>query len=368
MAGSKDFRDEKLTQVKERIFEKDIDALLVLNIEGSNSVTTRYLSGFSGSFSALVITPRRHIIITDSRYWTQVKDESSFELVKFIPSRTLFDYVSDLMNTLELRKVAIEKDRITAGMLDMLKTKANVNFEDVSNLIVDIRSKKMQDEIVKIKTAVEIAQTAFNKMLEIAKPGMKEYELAAYLEYQMKLLGADGPAFDTIVASGYRGALPHGKASEKIIEKGEPIVVDWGARYKGYNSDITRVFSLGEPSDRVKEIHKIVYDAQQKALGAIKPGVIGKDVDSIARSYITDNGYGEYFGHSLGHGLGMEVHENPSLSFKNDKPLEVGHVVTVEPGIYLENEFGIRIEEDVVVNENGCEILTTLPREIIIVG
>lgn len=356
-----------LEEVKSKIFEKDIDALIVLNIEGSNRVTTRYLSGFTGSFSALLITPRRHIIITDSRYWTQVKQESDFELVKYVPPRTFLETVAELIASLDLRKVAIEKDRISSGYFEALSSKVNAQFEDVSNLILEVRSRKSEDEIEKMKVAVEIAESAFKKMLEIAKPGMKEYELAAYLEYQMKLLGAEDIAFESIIASGYRGALPHGKASDKVIEKGEPVVVDWGARYQGYNSDLTRVFCIGEPSDKVKEVHRIVYEAQQKALEVIKAGITGKEVDSIARNHITENGYGEYFGHGLGHGLGLEVHENPSLSFRYDKPLEVGHVVTVEPGIYLENEFGIRIEEDVVVREESCQILTTLPRELIII-
>lgn len=356
-----------LEEVKSKIFEKDIDALIVLNVEGSNRVTTRYLSGFTGSFSALLITPRRHIIITDSRYWTQVKQESDFELVKYVPPRTFLETVAELIASLDLRKVAIEKDRISAGYFEALSSKVNAQFEDVSNLILEVRSRKSEDEIEKMKVAVEIAESAFKKMLEIAKPGMKEYELAAYLEYQMKLLGAEDIAFESIIASGYRGALPHGKASDKVIEKGEPVVVDWGARYQGYNSDLTRVFCMGEPSDKVKQVHKIVYEAQQKALEVIKAGVTGKEVDSIARNHITESGYGEYFGHGLGHGLGLEVHENPSLSFRYDKPLEVGHVVTVEPGIYLENEFGIRIEEDVVVREESCQILTTLPRDLIII-
>ncbi|MGC8903141.1 MAG: M24 family metallopeptidase [Fervidobacterium sp.] len=356
-----------LEEVKKLVFETDVDAILVLNIEGSNSVTTRYLSGFTGSFSALLITPKRHIIVTDSRYWTQVKQESDFELVKYIPPKTFLDTVADLVKSMEFQKVAIEKDRISASHFEALSEKLKIEFEDISSLLFNIRAKKSDEEVEKIKIAVQIAQEAFMKMLEIAKVGMKEYELASYLEYQMKLLGAEDKAFDTIIASGYRGALPHGKASDKIIEKGEPVVVDWGARYKGYNSDITRVFCIGEPDDKVKQIHKVVYEAQQKALNVIKAGITGREVDGIARNHITECGYGEYFGHGLGHGLGLEVHENPSLSYKNDKLLEVGNVVTVEPGIYLEGEFGIRIEDDVVIKENGCEILTTLTRELIII-
>ncbi|HCI28863.1 MAG TPA: Xaa-Pro dipeptidase [Fervidobacterium sp.] len=356
-----------LEEVKERVFEKNVDAILVLNLEGSNRITTRYLSNFTGSFSALLITPKRHIIITDSRYWVQVKEESDFELVKYVPPKTFFEVVADLINNLELRKIAIEKDRISAANFDWFASKVNCEFEDVSSLIVEVRATKSEDEIEKMKVAAQIAEEAFKKMLEIARPGIKETELAAYMEYQIKLMEAEDIAFETILASGYRGALPHGKASEKAVQLGEPVVVDWGARYKGYNSDITRVFCIGEPNDEVKEIYDIVYTAQKMARETIKAGMTGKEVDAIARDYISQCGYGEYFGHSLGHGLGLEVHENPSLSYRYESPLEIGQVVTIEPGIYLEGKFGIRIEDDVVVRENGCDVITSLPREITVI-
>jgi len=356
-----------LEEVKNKIFEKNVDALLVLNLEGSNKITTRYLSGFTGTFSALLITPKRHIIITDSRYWVQVKEESNFELVKYTPPKTFFEVVADLISNLELRRVAIEKERISAASFDWFASKVNCEFEDVSSIIVEVRATKSEDEIEKMKIAAQIAEEAFKKMLEIARPGIKETELAAYMEYQIKLLGAEDLAFETILASGYRGALPHGKASEKAVQLGEPVVVDWGARYKGYNSDITRVFCIGEPSNEVKEVYNIVYLAQKKARESIKAGMTGKEGDAIARDYITQCGYGEYFGHTLGHGLGLEVHESPSLSYRYERPLEVGQVVTVEPGVYLEGKFGIRIEDDVVIRENGCDLITSLPRELFVV-
>ncbi|ODN31175.1 M24 family metallopeptidase [Fervidobacterium thailandense] len=355
-----------LQEVKDRVFQSGIDAILVLNIESSNTVTTRYLSGFTGSFSALIITPKRHIILTDSRYWTQVKSESDFELVKYLPPKTFLDSIAEILSSLEVKKLGLEKDKISLAHYETLVSKVNCEIEDISAIISDVRSRKSEEEIEQIKVAVEIAEEAFRKMLEIVRPGMKESELAAYLEYQVKLLGAEDVAFESIIASGPRSALPHGRASKKVIEKGEPVVVDWGARYKGYNSDITRVFCIGEPNERVKLVHRIVYEAQQKALEGIKAGKTGREIDEIARNHINEAGYGEFFGHGLGHGLGLEVHESPSLSYRNDKPLEVGNVVTVEPGIYLEGEFGVRIEEDVVVTENGCTVLTTLERGLII--
>ena len=177
-----------LEEVKNKIFEKDVDALLVLNLEGSNKITTRYLSGFTGTFSALLITPKRHIIITDSRYWVQVKEESDFELVKYTPPKTFFEVVADLISNLELRRVAIEKERISAANFDWFASKVNCEFEDVSSIIVEVRATKSEDEIEKMKVAAQIAEEAFKKMLEIARPGIKETELAAYMEYQIKLL------------------------------------------------------------------------------------------------------------------------------------------------------------------------------------
>lgn len=357
---------DTIQEIKDRVFERDVEAILILNVENSSSITTRYLSGFTGSFSALIITPRRNIILTDSRYWTQAKEESTFELVKYVPPKTFLDTVVDILSNLDVRKIGLEKDKISLSTYETLTSRLSCSVEDVSQILSDVRARKSKEEVEKIKIAVRIAEEAFKKMLEIVQEGMSERELAAYLEYQMKILGAEDVAFETIVASGPRGALPHGRATERRIGRGEPVVVDWGARYGGYNSDITRVFSVGEPSDKVKRVHEIVLAAQSRALEKLKAGVTGREVDEVARKLIVDEGYGEYFGHGLGHGLGLAVHEEPSLSYRNDKPLAPGNVVTVEPGVYLEGEFGIRVEEDVLVTDNGCEVLTTLDRSLIV--
>ncbi|MDK2885574.1 MAG: Xaa-Pro aminopeptidase [Thermosipho sp. (in: thermotogales)] len=355
---------EKLTNL---LKEKNVDALLVFNIENSNNATTRYISGFSGSFSVIIFTRDRRIIITDSRYWEQVRLETEFELIKFSGGQKLVDLVADNLEKLAVKNVGIEKGKISLALFESLKEKIDVNYVDLTKELLQLRAIKTDSEIEKIRKAIFIAEEAFKKTLEIVKEGITEKEVAAYLEYQMKLLGADKIAFETIVASGWRGALPHGIASEKKIEKGEPVVVDWGASYKGYVSDLTRVFCIGKPDQKVIEIHKIVLDAQENAINGIKAGLTGEAIDKMAREHIEKMGYGEKFGHSLGHGIGLEVHEEPRFSPTNKGVIEAGSVVTVEPGIYLPGEFGIRIEDDVLVTDEGCEVLSSLPRNIFVI-
>ncbi|MBT1247239.1 MULTISPECIES: aminopeptidase P family protein [unclassified Thermosipho (in: thermotogales)] len=349
------------------LLSKKLDVLVVLNIEGSNKPTTRFISGFTGSFSGVIYSKDRRIIITDSRYWEQAKMESEFELVKYKSDKRFLDIIVEYLKKMNVNRVGIEKDRTLTKHFEYLAGHLDVEFVDVSIELLKLRAVKTEGEIEDIRKAVYIAEEAFKKTLEIVRPKITEKEVAAYLEYQIKLLGGDKFSFETIVASGWRGALPHGIASDKEIEIGEPVVVDWGAYFNGYASDLTRVFCIGEPSDEVKNVHNIVMKAQQEAIEIARAGLTGAEIDKAARNYITEKGYGEYFGHSLGHGIGLEVHEEPRLSFANREPLPKNSIVTVEPGIYLPKKFGIRIEDDILLTENGCEVLSSLPRDIFVV-
>lgn len=358
----------KMMNLVNLLNEKGLDTLLVLNFEGSNKPTTRFISGFSGSFSGVIFSKDKRIIVTDSRYWEQVKLESEFDLVKFKGDKKFLDLIVELLKDIKAKKVGIEKDKTSAKVMEYLNNNLDgVEFIDVSQELLRLRAVKTDEEIELIRKAIYIAEEAFKKTLEIVKVGMTEKEFAAYLEYQIKMLGGDKFSFDTIVASGWRGSLPHGIASEKAIEKGEPVVVDWGAFYKGYASDLTRVFCIGEPSEEVKKVHNVVYRAQEKAIEIARASLTGAEIDLAAREHIKNEGYGEYFGHSLGHGIGLEVHEEPRLSYLNNEKLPANSVVTVEPGIYLPNKFGIRIEDDILLTESGCEVLSSLPRDIFIV-
>jgi Xaa-Pro aminopeptidase len=225
---------------------------------------------------------------------------------------------------------------------------------------------KTDSEIKILKVAADIADAAFKHMVEYIRPGLTEMEVSNELEFFMRKAGATSSSFDTIVASGYRGALPHGVASDKIIEKGDMITLDYGAYYKGYVSDITRTLAVGEPDEKLKEIYDIVLQAQMRGMDGIKPGMSGKEADALTRDYITEKGYGEYFGHSTGHGIGLEVHEGPSLASKSEIILEPGMVVTVEPGIYIPGLGGVRIEDDTLITSDHNETLTHSTKDLII--
>ncbi len=226
---------------------------------------------------------------------------------------------------------------------------------------------KDEGEVALIRYATRITDKVFRKILSLVRPGVRECDIAAEISYWHRKYGAECDAFDPIVASGERGALPHARASEKIIRRGEMVILDFGCCYRGYHSDLTRTVSVGKPSAEMKKVYRIVYDAQMKAIDAVHSGVSARSVDAVARKHIRQNGYGRYFIHSLGHGLGIHVHEPLRLSVLSKSILQTGNVMTIEPGIYIPGCGGVRIEDDIVVKENGCEVLTKSPKELITV-
>lgn len=339
--------------------EKGLDAVIVLS-----DYNRRYLSGFTGTSGALVITPQERYLVTDFRYIDQASNQApDFEIVN--RSQGLIPEVVALLEQLKVGKVGFEGHIVSYDTYLELN-KAQFSLESISDAIEDIRAVKDQNEIETIKKAAEIVDKTYEYILSIAKVGMTEQELKAELESKMLHLGASGPSFDTIVASGYRGALPHGVASDKKIEEGDMITLDFGAYYNGYVSDITRTFAVGQPDPKLVEIYNIVLEAQQTAVDKIKAGMTGKEADAIARDIIAEHGYGEYFGHSTGHGIGLEIHEQPMLARTVDTKLVPNNCVTVEPGIYIEGLGGIRIEDDILITENGNEVFTKCTKDLII--
>lgn len=347
--------------------KKGVDAVLVINIENSSRASSLYFSGFTGSFSILLMTPVRRIMVTDARYTEQAKRETDFEVVE-VRNEDVFGKVRKILEGIDVKIIGVEEERLSLSHFRKLSAALEGRtFVGVDEEIKSVRMVKDENEIEKIKRAVEISEKAFLRTVERIHSGMTEREIATLLEYHMRSEGADAIAFETIVASGWRSALPHGKATNKIVEEGEVIVIDFGAVYENYCADITRVVCVGEPSEKVKEVHAIVLEAQERALENARAGITGKQLDAFARDFIAKMGFGEKFGHGLGHGLGIEVHEEPGVNPRNEKSLPESSVITIEPGIYIEREFGIRIEEDVVLREDGCEILTNLSRSIFIV-
>lgn len=325
-----------------------------------------YYSGFTSEDAYLYITQNEQYIITDTRYTIQAKLESpAFTLVDGYSS--VYEFIKPLAEKENIKSVAFEDLHLTVSAYNLLKESTTFSeYLPLKTKITQLRRKKDLDEIKKISNALKVAENALENTIPYIKPGKTEIEIAAILESNMRKLGAEKTSFSTICASGVRGALPHGSASQKVIENGEMITLDFGCIFEGYCSDITRTFSVGTPSDKQKEIYNTVLAAQLEAEKILKSGLSCKDADFAARSVIEKSGYGKNFGHSLGHGVGIEIHELPNLSPRSETVLAAGDVVTVEPGIYVESFGGVRIEDMVVIGDDKIEILTEFTKELLI--
>jgi len=347
--------------------ENDLEAILLFNTEDSTP-SMFYLTGFAGNDGALIITQTDAKIIVDSRYTEEVKEilTDEIDLVK-TGSKNIYEAIEDEIKNVSINRIGIEYSKIYHRDFDKIFKNKNWNIVNVDDQIEGMRNIKTVEEIETMKKAIKISEDSFVEMLNYAKPGVTEKYLAAVLEFEMKKRGAEKPGFDTIVGSGYRGALPHGIASEKKIEEGDMIVIDFGARYKGYNADMTRTIGIKSISDEARNVYNVVLKANKEAIKTVKAGESGFDIDKIAREIIKEAGYAKYFGHGLGHGLGIEVHENISVSPRSKHTLKAGNVVTVEPGIYLDGKFGVRIEDDILVLDNGYENLNNLNKDLIVI-
>jgi Xaa-Pro aminopeptidase len=345
----------RVEKARELFKNFDIDALLITS--PSNRL---YLSGFTGSSGVLLITKDDAFLVTDFRYNDQSREQAKgYNIV--IHTAPIPEEIARLTKELSIKKVGFEQDHLTFSAYrtyDNLLTSSNTELIPVTGLVEKLRLIKDDSEIKIIKDAASIADAAFSHIIEFIRPGKTEREVSNELEFFMRSQGAASSSFDIIVASGYRSALPHGVASDKIIESGELVTLDFGAHYKGYCSDITRTVAIGQVSDELKEIYQVVYDAQMLGMKGIKPGMTGKEADALTRDYIASKGYGDYFGHSTGHGIGLDVHEGPALSVKSDTVLETGMIVTVEPGIYVSGLGGVRIEDDALITKDGNESLS----------
>ncbi|WJP96912.1 M24 family metallopeptidase [Macrococcus bovicus] len=348
----------KFDKLQQLLADRNLEAIIVLS-----PYNRRYLSLFTGSSGALVITKEENILITDFRYTSQAAEQATdFTVIK--QAGGLLDSVKAVLQERNIRTAGFEGDLITFQQYQALGQ--NLELVDIAGEIEKIRMIKEPFEIEIIQQAADIADQAYEHIQTFIKAGKTELEVSNELEMFMRQLGASGSSFDTIVASGVRGALPHGVASGKVIEQGDMITLDYGAIYNGYISDITRTLAVGEPLPEMRKIYDIVLDAQVTALKTIKPGMTGREADQIARDIIAGAGYGEAFGHSLGHGIGLEVHEGPGLSVASDVQLVPDMCVTLEPGIYVENLGGVRIEDDVLVTESGLKRFTHASKDLII--
>lgn len=351
---------ERYKKVIEILDEKGLDAIVV-----SNGYNMRYLCGFVGATGYLYISRNRRVVLTDSRYTIQAKEEAKDYQVEQLTGK-YHDMIGELCKNDQSKKVAIEgKDFLCHDFQSWKDALPDVTFYLLEDELSDLRMIKTADELACIEQAEQIGDRAFDKILHIIKPGMTELEIAAHLEFIMKQEGAEGLSFDTIVASGINSSKPHAVPGHKKIENGDFITMDFGCIYRGYCSDMTRTIVVGKAKEEQKKIYQTVLDAQLAALEFIKAGYTGAQIDKVAREVITRAGYGNCFGHGLGHSVGLFIHESPRLSPSECKTIRTNMTETVEPGIYVENFGGVRIEDLVVVTEDGCRNFTSSPKELI---
>jgi Xaa-Pro aminopeptidase len=338
----------------------EADLLLVSNLSN-----IRYLTGFTGSEALLVLSPDDGWFLTDSRYTSQAGAEVTG--AKVVEFTTRLDSLADILTQAGAAKVAFEAGYTSVQVYqELCKKVPGIEFVPADTELTAIRTVKDAGEIEILERVASIASQSLLEIVGDLRPGAVESEVAWALEVAMKNRGAEGKSFDFIVASGERGALPHGKASDKRIAAGELVTIDYGAFYRGYCSDETVTVCLGEPDSRQREVYETVRAAQEIAIEAVRPGMSFKDVDAKARDYIASKGYGQYFGHGLGHGIGIDIHEHPTVSPRSTAIVEEGMVFTVEPGIYIPGWGGVRIEDSVVMEHDRCRRITQVPKTLMI--
>ena len=343
--------------------EAGVEAMLV-----SNLVNVRYLTGYTGSHGLAVIGPDIRVFLTDFRYTEQAEEEvyPEFERVT-----VALDLTAESIDHLPEGPVRLGYESQTVTVDQQMRARElfpdRVELVPVRGLIERMRAVKDEQEIELIAAAQRIADEAFEALLAGGLAGRRERDLALALEHDMRLRGAQSASFDSIVAGGGHGALPHASPRDVELEKGQLVVIDWGAVYGGYASDCTRTVAIGEPGPEAREAYELVLGAQQVGLDEIRAGRNGKEIDAAVREIIYGAGHEGHYGHGLGHGVGLEVHEGPTLSFSAEDVLRAGNVVTVEPGVYVPGRFGIRIEDLVVVTDDGCRVLTSIPKALRVV-
>ncbi|MEE9441574.1 MAG: aminopeptidase P family protein [candidate division Zixibacteria bacterium] len=362
----------RIDRLRKKLAADNIDAAVIIIYDCSDTTEVpgvRWLSGFSGSTGCVFVSQKSAYFISDFRYTEQAADEVSGAKI-IISKKALIPSLTDINATQKKNlKVAIESHRLTIDLKNQLmKAMPKAIFIEYPNMLEDLWIIKDKTEIALLKKAAQISDRAFERILGFLRPGISEKEVAAELEYQMKVLGADKEAFPTIVASGYRSSMPHGTASAKILEKGDFITFDFGALYNGYVSDTTRTVVLGKATARQKRIYDTVLKAQLAGIKKAKAGVSGKAVDAACRNYFKKKKLVKYFGHGTGHGIGIEVHSGPRLSMLSKDILKSNMVVTIEPGLYFPGWGGVRIEDDVVIRPGGCTILTKAPKNLLEIG
>jgi len=361
-----DYRPHRLAALRSALAARECDAMLVTSLPN-----IRYLTGFSGSAALLVVFAHAPtVLITDFRYAVQVHEEVGDHATIRIELTSLWTGLRDVLAAADYgTRIAFESAHVVFADYERLaEFGPRWQWKGSVGLVEALRERKDDGELALIREAVRIAEAALERTIAEVRVGLSERQVAGILELHLRDLGSDAPPFETIVAAGERAALPHARASARLLQAGEFLLIDFGATFGGYCSDITRTFALQSVKPEMQHVHDIVREATLSASAGVRAGMRGRDADAIARGYIESRGFGDLFGHSLGHGIGLEVHEGPRVARTADAPLAERAVVTIEPGIYKPGWGGVRIEDDVFLAEDGPLVLTSFPRELRVIG
>ncbi len=356
----------RIEKLLKRIESIGVDAFFILKHETVLKQNVRYISGFTGSSAHLIISPERRILLTDERYTEQAQAQCpDFEVIGH--ERQPEKKMREVLISLRINRVGYETQGLTVEQFNLIKEGIpEVEWIPNTGIVEELRAVKQPEEISLLEQAAEIAEAGFDHILNMVKPGVREQDIALELEFFMRRKGAQGSAFEIILASGARCSLAHGDPSEKEIEPGDFIILDFGALYEGYRSDITRTMAVPPVSEKQREIYNIVQRAHDLGIELIKPGISTQKVYEEVQKIIIDAGYPDYIGKGIGHGVGLEIHEKPGIREGEDTKLETGNVLTMEPGIYIPGWGGVRIEDMVVVEEQGCQVMTKTQKDLIV--
>ncbi|MCO8120499.1 Xaa-Pro peptidase family protein [Stieleria sp. TO1_6] len=349
----------RIAQLSRQLSDLNVDAFFV-----TDEINVHYLTGFTGDSSTLLVGSSSATMISDGRYKAQLQEECpDLEAAIRTPADKPMDFLAQVLGGVGATRIGIEADQMTVATLHELSRRMpTVQWVETAGVVGGLRMIKDAQEIETLRSAVRINQRALQSVLAKLGPDWTEQEIAYELESTIRRLGATGFSFDPIVGAGPGGAKPHYQSGHQRVGDHPTLLVDWGTKLGGYASDLTRCFHFGSPPARFFSAYEAVLESQMAAIDAIAPGVSGSEIDAIARGVLKKAGLAEYFVHGLGHGVGLQIHESPRLSSVSDDTLQPGMVITIEPGVYFEGEFGIRIEDDILVTESGHEVLSTMPK------
>ena len=351
-----------IERIRAKLIEQGLDALLI-----TDEKNQRYAAHFPFTDGAVLVTRKRALLVTDARYIEAAQSEAEgVETRLFDAKHPLTGILRDTLRAEGAERVAAEDGKLSHADYLAYEHALGTALLPAGRLLETLRAAKSEEEIACMKQAQEISERALEQVLPLIRPGVTEREIAAELVYRMMKFGAEGCSFDPIVVTGEKSSMPHGVPGDKRIRRGDFVTMDFGCIKGGYCSDMTRTVAVGEASEEMKNVYDIVLRAQLAGIAAARAGVPGKDIDGAARQVIERAGYGAYFGHGFGHSLGLDIHESPSLNPRNDKPMPAGAVCSAEPGIYLPGRFGVRIEDVMILREDGSEVITRAPKELIL--